>query len=139
MLNRSKLYAVGLLLGVFTAGLVVGGAVSAAWGDRGAAESTARDRDRHPSYTDRLQQELDLTQDQRDSVERILAGYQSAMRELWTELRPRMDTIRTEVRSHIMSLLDDAQRGAYRARNARVDSIRAARDRNGRRGGSHDR
>ncbi|HEX9728409.1 MAG TPA: hypothetical protein VGA37_07900 [Gemmatimonadales bacterium] len=134
MLNRSKLYALLLLLGVFVTGTVVGGAVSAAWGDRAAKRTGNADRPPRRSYAERLEQELGLDAGQRDSIVEILRRNQEAMRDLWTETRPRMDTIRSNVRSEILSLLTDEQREAYTTYNARNDSVRAAHEPDAHRG-----
>lgn len=133
MLNRSKLYAAVLLAAVFIAGAVVGGATQAAWGDRDGRES--RDGRRRHGYVDRLARELDLSTTQRDRVASVLEESSVAMEMLWTEIRPRMDSLRTEIRAKIADILTPDQQGQYRALNARSDSARAARAR----GSRHDR
>ena len=116
MLNRSKVWAVVLLLAAFVAGIAVGvGAQSARRGPR-------------PSYVDRLSTDLALTPAQRDSVAAILERYDDAMHELWNEVRPRMDTIRLDIRERIMTVLTPDQQEAYRALTQRIDSVRAARE-----------
>jgi hypothetical protein len=133
MLNRSKLYAFALLVVVFAAGAVAGGAVSAAWGDRARGrDRTTTERRDDRSYVGRLQRDLALTPAQRDSAERIVASYQGAMHEIWSEMRPRMDTIRTEIRTQIMAVLDSTQQETYRAMIARSDSARGTRAPEGR-------
>ncbi|MDH3497109.1 MAG: periplasmic heavy metal sensor [Gemmatimonadota bacterium] len=124
MLNRSKLFAAGLLTAAFLAGAGVGGAVSAAWGDRARGEPRRPEGPR-PSYAERLQQDLTLTPTQRDTVERIVIGYQGAMESIWTEVRPRMDSVRLAIRTEILAVLDSAQQERFRALIARGDSARA--------------
>jgi hypothetical protein len=140
MLNRSKLYALGLLLAAFAAGIAVGGAASAALGDRAENERSRDGRRGQRSYTDRLAEDLDLSMEQRDSVEQILRNSQAAMNEIWGDVRVKTDTIRNDVRQQIMMVLDADQQDAYRARNARSDSARAAQSRGerGRSGGRHE-
>ncbi len=133
MLNRSKLSAVVLLTAVFASGTVVGGAVSAAWGDRPNTEENRRERRRDRDYASHLQEELGLSTSQRDSVQQILKTYQQAMSELWSDVRPRMQEIRVEVRGHITDVLDEEQQARFAEHNARSDSARAARS-DGRRG-----
>ena len=134
MLNRSKLYAAVLLAAAFLAGAVVGGAAQAAWGDRDRRD--ARDgRRREHSYVDRLARDLSLSSTQRDSAVTIIEGYSVAMEQLWTEMRPRMDSLRTEIRTNIAAILTPEQQQEYRALNARSDSARAVRAR----GSSHER
>jgi len=138
MLHRSKLYAAGLLAAVFAAGVAVGTGVSAAASDR---RDDARDRRtaERPSYAERLEQELALNPVQRDSVDRILAAYEDSMSAMWTELRPRMDALRTSIRQNVADLLDSTQQESYRAYMHRTDSIRAARDAARDEGGRHGR
>lgn len=135
MLNRSKLSAVGLLVAVFASGIAVGGAASAAWGDRPATDENRREGGRDRDYTHHLQEELGLSASQRDSVQRILETYQQAMSELWAEVRPRMQEIRTEVRGDIAGVLDEEQQTRFAEHNARSDSTRAARSNGHRRPG----
>jgi len=128
MWQRSKLYALGLLAAVFAAGIAVGTGVSAA----ASSGDTPRDREsrerRRPSYAERLQDELSLSSDQRDSVALIVDVYQDSMASLWAEMRPRMDSVRVHIRQDIMALLDSGQQERYRAYMHRTDSARAARD-----------
>lgn len=133
MLQKSKLYAFGLLAAVFAAGIAVGTGVSAAASDRGERpERRTRER---LSYAERLGRELALTPDQQDSVARIVNGYQDSMSGLWSEMRPRMDSVRAHIRLDILSLLDSAQQEQYRAYMHRSDSARRAREE----GERHDR
>lgn len=134
MLNKSKLAAVGLLLGVFASGAVVGGGASAAFGDRPSDERSRRDGRDRGSYADRLQRDLNLTVAQREQIETILATYSDSMDAFWTEVRPRLHGFRARIREDIAAALDDAQRETYGAMNDRSDSARAARERGGRHG-----
>ncbi len=127
MLNRSKLAAVGLLVAVFASGIAVGGAASAAWGDRPKIEENRREGRRDHDYADHLREELGLSVSQRDSVQRILETYQQAMSDLWAEVRPRMQQIRAEVRGDVAGVLDEEQQARFVEHNARSDSARAAR------------
>ena len=120
MLNKSKLWALALLLAAFVAGAAVGaGAHAAAEGNR---------RGPRPSYVDRLARELSLTAPQRESVQQILDHYDTSMHELWREVRPRMDTIRLDIRMRISGVLTVDQRPIYDSLTQRWDSVRAARE-----------
>lgn len=125
MLNRSKLTAIILLVAVFAAGAVVGGAASAALADRGNDD---RKRDR-PSYVERLDREIGLRPGQRDTIQKIVDDYDAAMSRVWREVRPRFDTVRYDIRGRIAAALDSAQAEQYRRLIARTDSIRAHRER----------
>ena len=127
MLHRSKLYAAGLLAVTFAAGVAVGTGVSAAASDRSRGD-TGPERRARESYADRLGREVQLTPVQRDSVARIVEGYQDSMTAMWQSLRPRTDSIRTAIRQNISSLLDSAQQERYRAYIHRTDSVRAERE-----------
>jgi hypothetical protein len=134
MFDKSKLWAIGLLLAAFAAGIAVGGAASATFGERG------RDRDREArrsrprqeiSYLDRLNRDLQLSPPQRDSVAAILKRYDEPMRELWRRERQQVDSMRLQVRGQIAALLDEGQREQFRLMNHRVDSLRTMRERGG--------
>jgi hypothetical protein len=130
MLNRSKFMALILLAGVFVAGGVVGGAVSNAWGERAEAKKVCV-RPERQSYVDRLNRDVALTAAQRDTAQKIVDRHEAGMREMWREVRPRMDALRNEIRRDIMEVLDERQQEIYRGLIARSDSIRAERDRRG--------
>jgi hypothetical protein len=149
MLNRSKLLAAVLLATVFAAGGVVGAAVFAPRESRSPARAAGPDREgrhqrpRERSYIGWLESELGLAPAQRDTIETILDGYQGAMQEIWTEVRPRMDSIRTLIREEIIAVLDSVQQERFRTLATRSDSSRRAereRDsiRNGKREGSRE-
>ncbi len=133
MLNRSKLLAAGLLVGTFITGAAVGGALSAAWGD--GDRGTPREPARHHGYAERLQAELALSTEQRDSVAAILTRREEQMHAIWQGVRPRFDSLRTAIRGEIMALLNDEQQGKYQALIERSDSLRALRRNGGRRHG----
>lgn len=126
MWNRSKLMAAILLVAVFAAGAVTGGAVSSALADRPHERDKKRDR---PSYVERLDRQLSLRPEQRRAIQEIVDDYQEAMKGLWGEVRPRFQAIRLDVRERIAGTLDSAQAETYRALIARSDSLHAARER----------
>ena len=132
MLNRSKTWAAGLLAATFVAGVAVGGVASAAWGDNDGGR--AEWRRQRPSYGEHLQQALDLSVEQRLSVDSILQRRQVAMHDLWQEMAPRFDTLRAQIRSDILGTLDEAQREAFDELISKSDSVRRSRGRGGRHG-----
>lgn len=134
MLNKSKLWALALLLATFAAGAATGGAVSAALGD---ATDGARRDGRRLSYAERLQHELSLSAAQRESLDTIMERRKSAMQDLWREVAPGFDSLRTQIRAEITELLDTAQQEQFQALIAHSDSVRAAREQ--RRGGERGR
>jgi hypothetical protein len=135
MLNRSKLWATGLLVAMFVTGAAVGGGVSRVWLENGAAvdqrDRGSADRARPPSYAERLEAHLGLTAAQRAAVDTILARRESDMRDLWQEMQPRFDALRDTIRTKIMAVLDDEQQQKYRELLER-SSHRGERDRENR-------
>ena len=126
MQNRQKLWASALLFAVFAAGAAGGGAANQAWGSRGSrCEGGA---DRADSYADRLQRELALTPAQYDTVNQILDHHQPEMHALWREVRPRIDSMRAEIRSQITDVLTSDQLAKYQQYLARIEIKRAARE-----------
>ena len=123
-MNRSKLLATGLLVGVFASGAVVGGAATA-FADRNP-ETNRRAR---VSYIDRLDREIQLRPEQREAVSEVVKQYNLRFHELWARVRPESDQIRAETRAEIFAVLDPAQQPAYEAMNARIDSVRAEKQR----------
>lgn len=131
MIARSKLLAGTVIGAAFAAGLGLGVALSAAL-DVGNGD---RERERSPrlSYIERLDRELNLTAEQRDSVAAILRRHDATTKQIWQESRQRFDQVRAQLRGDIMNLLNEEQRERYQAFIARSDSIRAARARGERR------
>jgi len=119
MLNRSRLWATTLLLAVFAAGVAIGGptwnALSNDSQDKRARDGNTEQRDRgHSSYSDRLQEALSLTSDQRAAVDSILEESKSEMRDIWRDMRSHIDTLGQDVANDIMQLLDSEQQTKYR-------------------------
>ena len=126
MFNRSKALAISLLVATFVLGAAVGGAGWAALKDDGG-RPMRRDHERL-SYAERLERDLGLTTAQRESVEVILERRQAAMREIWSEMEPRYDSLRAQLRSEISAALNEEQREELRRLEARADSVRRHRE-----------
>jgi len=62
-------------------------------------------------------------------VDRILDRHQPAMHALWREVRPRLDSLRGELREQIGGVLTPEQRVKYQQHLVRLEQNRAARDR----------
>lgn len=125
MLPKSKLQALGLLVAVAVAGFAAG-AATISW----AGEGGKGNRDRRYSYSDRLKDELGLTDQQRDSIRVILRIHRPRARAVMDLVRPQMDSLRAELRAEIRAVLTPAQQASYdnmivreRAERARQDSI----------------
>ncbi len=127
-----------LIAATFAAGAAAGSVASAAWGDEGRTEERSRRQRR--SYADWLQQELQLTSAQRESIQVVLERRQELMHDIWSEMRPRFDTLRSQIRVEIGALLDEEQQNRYQALITKRHSARAARraQRRGGGGRGHD-
>jgi hypothetical protein len=122
VLDRSKAWAVALLVAVFAAGAATG------WALRG---STAR-RGPHPRDTRamvaHLAKELDLSAAQQDSVRTILDRHRAEMEAIWKQVHPRADSLRAVLQAEIGAQLTPAQQSRYRDLVARFEHQRRGAD-----------
>ncbi len=127
MFNKSKAWAISLLVAVAVVGLVAGAAIDR-WSDgrRGG-------RGGHETYSGYLTHQLQLSAAQHDSVVAILRRHQPELHALFQTIRPQVDSARARVADEIRGILTPAQREAYqrlldhdRAERARADSAAAA-------------
>lgn len=118
MLNRSKTWALLLLVATFAAGSVVGVGGRALWvrSAYGGAPERSHGVDRLMAE---LNDELRLAPTQRDSVHAILQRHAARMTALWDTIRPRFDSMRAELDSEVMRQLSPDQQGKYRDHMAR--------------------
>ena len=127
MFDKSKAWAVGLLIAVAVVGFAAGMAV----------QSWASHRGRSDGYTGYLTRELGLTTVQHDSIAAILRRHRPAIHAIFMTIRPQIDSARTRISEEIRGLLTPAQQAAYqklldrdRAERARADSAAAAQEKN---------
>ncbi len=127
MFNKSKAWAVGLLVAVAVVGLVAGAAIER-WVISGGGSRGGR-----ATYSNYLSSQLQLTPAQHDSVVAILHRHQPELHALFQTIRPQVDSARARVADEIRGLLTPAQRESYqrlldrdRAERARADSAAAA-------------
>jgi hypothetical protein len=126
MFNKSKALAIGLLVATFVLGAAVGGAAWAALeDDRGPPSRRGRER---VSFAERLERDLGLTTAQRESVDVILGRREDAMRDMWSEMQPRYDSLRAQIRGEIDAVLNEEQREELRRIEAHADSVRQHRE-----------
>jgi len=123
MFDKSRIWAVGLLIAVAAAGFGAGLAV----------QSWASHRERADGYSGYLTKELGLSTAQHDSVAAILRLRRPEMHAIFMTIRPQIDSARARVNEEIRGLLTPAQQSAYqklldrdRADRARADSAAAA-------------
>jgi len=119
---RSTWKAVILLLAAFVLGAAVGGAVTSRVSHRGPWEG--KPRDRMEGYLRLLDENLDLSSAQRDSVRAILESHRGDMDAIWQEVAPRYETMRSQIRSEIRTQLTPEQQRKYADLTARLDQER---------------
>ncbi len=124
MFNKSKAWAVGLLIAVAVAGFAAGAVTDSRLLHRG------RGADGYAGY---LTRELQLTAPQRDTVVAIVRRHRSEMRAVYAQIRPQMDSVRARVADDIRRILTPEQQTKYqqlldrdRAERARADSAAQA-------------
>jgi len=128
MISSTRRAAV-LLLVTFVLGIAVG---AAAMGYRSRVPSSPPTRGRTAWYLDHLKRNLDLTPVQQDSVKAVLDRYTPAMDSLMSEIRPRLDSVRTAMRADIARFLDPKQQKEYDAMRQKHERDRQAGGWNGR-------
>lgn len=115
----SRLGATLLLIAVFVAGGIAGGALEA------THMLGSRRPPRGPDgFVRHLSDELDLSTAQQDSVRAILQRHRPQMDSAWAEIRPRFETLRQVIRSEIAAQLDGQQREKFDDLNRREEARR---------------
>jgi len=128
MISSTRRAAV-LLLATFVLGAAVGAAVM---GYRTRTPAPPPAQGRAAWYLDHLKRNLDLTPVQQDSVKAVLDRYTPAMDSLMSEIRPRLDTVRTAMRAEIARFLDPRQQKEYEEMRQKHERERQAGGSNGR-------
>jgi Spy/CpxP family protein refolding chaperone len=128
MENRTKVYALGLLLAIGTAGFAGGAATMNYVGDQ------PRRLRQQCAYSGVLQRELGLTNEQRDSVRAIWRRHRSEFRAALAPVQPQLDSIRAHIRGELRAVMTAEQRASFdrfetreRAERQRADSAAASR------------
>ena len=109
MFQGSTARAIGLLAAVFVAGATL------AWGfDEWVGKSGGGGRRRGTeAMIEFLDKKVDLRPAQRDSVRAVFVRYRAQMDAIWEEVHPRVDSVRSLMRTEINAQLDSAQRERY--------------------------
>lgn len=126
MISSTRRAAV-LLLATFVLGAAAGAAAMAY-----ASRTPAPAQGRAAWYLDHLTRSLDLTPLQQDSVKAVIDRYNPAMDSLMSEIRPRLDTVRTAMRAEITRFLDPKQQKEYEEMRQKHERERKAGGSNGR-------
>ena len=123
-MTKSTRTATLLLLAAFLLGAVAGGGALALY-----HRPPGMGHNGGPSgYLSRLARDLDLTPAQRDSVGLILERYEPRMDSIWQDIRPKFETVRTELRSEINAHLTPDQQRRYAELLERQDARRRNKD-----------
>jgi hypothetical protein len=105
MLGRSRTWAVALLAAVFLAGGAAGWAL---------AKQRAADPPRGPdAIAAYLGRRLDLTPVQQESVRAVFVRHHEEMQAIWGAVRPRLDSLRSVVRTEVNAHLTPDQQARY--------------------------
>jgi len=111
-----------LLLAAFSLGAGAGSTLAMRAGHHGPWGGSPRER--ADEYVNLLDRSLGLSDPQRDSVRAILARHQPEMDSIWQDVRPRFETLRSEIRSEVRVQLDSQQQVKYAELMARMDEER---------------
>ena len=116
-MQRSKSYALMLLLGAFIAGAALGFTA-----DRLMTQEK-HGRGGRPSL-DRMAKELELTPAQRAQFDSITSRRRAQMRELWKPLRPQMDSVQQLAKAVSDSTHEQLKRILTPEQAAKLDAMR---------------
>ncbi len=119
-----------LLLATFAVGALAGGAAVAV-AERGDGHRGRNAHGRHDSgdHIEYMARKLDLTREQRDSVEAILERYKPKMDSVWRHLGSRFETIKDSISNDIRRQLTPEQQSKYTEMIARFEKERRDYDR----------
>ena len=106
MLGRSRTWALALLAAVFLAG----GATGWALARRRSAPRAGGGPDAIAAY---LSRRLNLTPVQQESVRAVFVRHHEEMQAIWGAVRPRLDSLRTVVRTEVNAHLTPDQQARY--------------------------
>lgn len=129
MLTKSKLLAAGLLVAVAAAGFATGHATATYTSDPECRAGRER-----WSFSGMLQDSLDLSDAQRDSVRALLVRHRAEMHAIFETVRPRMDSVRSLINDEIAANLTPEQQRRFVQLRERWRAERSARGDSGRGG-----
>ena len=109
--KRSRLAALGLLLGALAVGALVGGVGVTMAEHRGVGPG--KHRGGRDGYVERLTAELHLSRVQQDSIRAAVERHEPGFDSLWREIRPRFDSLRHGLRAEIRAQLTAEQQQRY--------------------------
>jgi Spy/CpxP family protein refolding chaperone len=115
--SRAKIWAV--FVGIFILGCVTGASIDNLLRTRAGNDRKAHDRRHHKMerYFERLQRDLNLTEQQATEIRAILDETHKEYRTLRSEIKPKYDEARQKARTRIRALLSPEQQQQFDAIN----------------------
>ncbi len=111
LFGRMRLLGVALLAATFVAGALSGAAIERVLGaEEPSAAQHGNDEDSRRSY---IIDQVEMTGQQRTTIDAILEQRSDRMRAVWQEVEPRMDAVTDSARMDIMGVLTPEQRAEY--------------------------
>lgn len=136
VLDRMRLLGAGLLLVTFAAGALSGAALdrvltmdsgdSAGYEGQREGKGDGEGESRSRSY---VIDAIDMSEEQRGTIDQILEDRTERMQIVWREVEPRLDAITDSARTEIMEVLTPEQRAAYEEKLAERHGRRDRRER----------
>lgn len=124
LFGRMRMLGVALLAATFIAGALAGAAVDRVL-SADEPERVERDRNGHRDRSYIIER-VEMSEEQRNTIELILEDRSERMRAVWREVEPRMDAITDSARMEIMGVLTPEQRAEY---ERKLEERRSKRDR----------
>ncbi|HSH45208.1 MAG TPA: hypothetical protein VK966_05105 [Longimicrobiales bacterium] len=109
----TRLLGFGLLVATFLVGALAGAAVDRVLSAEDGASARTEEAEERRSY---VIDEVDMSAEQRATIDAILERRSDRMRAIWRESAPRLSAITDSARSEIMDVLTPEQRAEYERR-----------------------
>ena len=123
-MQRSKSLALMFILGAVLVGGVLGFTADRVFARDGSCQAADK-----RAYRDRFAEELDLTPEQRATVDTLLDAKHAQMAEVMAPIRPRLDSISAATRAQISRILTEEQRPRFERMHEEMKSRNTKRER----------
>ena len=111
--SKAWLKVLAVLLIVFALGGVTGAAIGGLFASGASSDESARSIRDTSSYFDTLKHEIELTPEQAEQMQMILADMRDEYKSVCAEVRPRYHALRESARLRMRSLLSPAQQERF--------------------------